>query len=114
MAKHTELVSLNKSKSCLRKCISYKNIFFSFLLLVCIPFLLESQLGESQAFTEDRTKLAAALDAAEAKNAQHAQSADDFAAREAEFKRLAAQTTEQLDRIINDVTRVLSKGTIAG
>ena len=75
---------------------------------------LESQLGESQAFTEDRTKLAAALDAAEAKNAQHAQSADDFAAREAEFKRLAAQTTEQLDRIINDVTRVLSKGTIAG
>ena len=75
---------------------------------------LEYQLGESQAFTEDRTRLAAALDAAEAKNAQHVQSADDFAAREAEFKRLAAQTTEQLDRIINDVTRVLSKGTIAG
>ncbi|MEP1231086.1 MAG: DUF4164 family protein [Litorimonas sp.] len=64
---------------------------------------LEKTAVDSQAFTEDRSRLATELDVAKSQN-------EKYMAREAEFNRLADVTTQELDRVIADVQRALEKG----
>jgi len=64
---------------------------------------LEKAEQDGQAFSEDRARLASELDLAKSQNEQHQ-------AREAEFSALAAQTTQELDRVIADVQRALQAG----
>jgi len=64
---------------------------------------LEKAAVDSEAFSEDRARLASELDLAKSQNEQ-------FAARETEFNRLATETTQELDRVIADVQRALDKG----
>lgn len=58
--------------------------------------------NESENFVEDRAKLAQALDEAKARGAQ-------FDGREAEFRRLADETTNELDQVIAKVQNVLER-----
>jgi len=64
---------------------------------------LEKTAGDSEAFSEDRARLASELDVAKSQN-------EHLTAREAEFNRLADETTQELDRVIADVERALNKG----
>jgi len=80
---------------------------------------LESQLKDSDAFREDRVKLASELDRVSADAQAQAQKfesaaqdfearAQSFEAREAEFDRLAAQTEAELERAITQFSQVMN------
>jgi len=71
---------------------------------------LEKAAGDSQAFTEDRARLASELDLAKSENEKLAEQSERYQNREAEFQRLADATTQELDRVIADVERALAKG----
>jgi len=64
---------------------------------------LEKVAADSQAFTQDRSRLAAELDVVKSQN-------EKLMARDAEFNRLADATTQEIDRVIADVHRALDKG----
>jgi len=58
--------------------------------------------SESESFAVDRTKLANELDEAKAKEAHYSD-------RELEFRRLADETTAELDKVISKVQNVLER-----
>ncbi len=58
--------------------------------------------AESKSFVEDRSRLAQELDDAKAKETS-------FQSREAEFSRLASETTAELDQVIAKVRNVLER-----
>lgn len=58
--------------------------------------------SESENFVEDRAKLAQALDESKAKQVQ-------YDGRETEFRRLADETTAELDQVIAKVQNVLER-----
>jgi len=58
--------------------------------------------SESESFAEDRTRLANELDESKAKEAH-------FSDREIEFRRLADETTAELDQVIAKVQNVLER-----
>lgn len=66
---------------------------------------LEGVAKDSEAFSEDRARLAAELDAAKAE-AQEREAA--FKSRETEFNALAGETAQELDRVIGVVRMALS------
>ncbi len=68
---------------------------------------LEKTANDSQAFNEDRARLASELDMAKSQNEQFEARAAAHDSRELEFNRLAEATTQELDRVIADVQRVL-------
>ena len=71
---------------------------------------LEQAATDSEAFSEDRARLASELDVAKSENEQFAAREQQYQSREAEFNRLASETTQELDRVIADVQRALDKG----
>ncbi len=64
---------------------------------------------ESANFVEDRAKLAQQLDDAKAREADMASRAANYSEREAEFQRLADETTAELDQVIAKVQNVLER-----
>ena len=63
---------------------------------------LERIAAESESFKSDRAAMAASLDTAKSREAE-------FSAREAEFTQLADATTKELDTVIRQVQKALSK-----
>lgn len=63
---------------------------------------LEKVAAESQEFGKDRARLAQMLDVSAAR-------AKEFDVREAEFSKLADETTEELDRVIKQVRFALGQ-----
>jgi len=63
---------------------------------------LKSVASESENFVEDRARLAQELDDAKANEAKYSD-------REAEFRRLADETTAELDQVITKVQNVLER-----
>jgi len=61
---------------------------------------LERESVESQSFEQDRAALAAKLDEAKSRE-------EDYQAREKEFAQLADETTQELDRVIRQVSSAL-------
>lgn len=70
---------------------------------------LEAQTQEASVFTQDRARLASELDEAKSKNEQFATRIETAAAREIEFAQLAEVTTQEIERVINDVERALGR-----
>ncbi len=64
---------------------------------------LERQSEDAQSFKEDRARLAAQLDEAAARE-------KSFKEREAEFSKLADETTRTLDSVISQVVHALGEG----
>lgn len=65
--------------------------------------------SESASFVEDRAKLAQELDNAKAREADMQSRAASYGEREAEFQRLADETTAELDQVIAKVQNVLER-----
>jgi len=64
---------------------------------------LEQQSIDAQSFKDDRVRLAAQLDEATARE-------EGFKQREAEFRKLADETTLTLDSVISQVVQALGEG----
>ena len=69
---------------------------------------LEAASEQSEAFMEDRARLAQALDAATAKQKSLEASNAGWAAKEKEFAALADETMQELDAVIRQVQHALT------
>lgn len=65
--------------------------------------------SESEGFVEDRARLAQELDDAKARESDFEAHAASYRDREAEFQRLANETTAELDQVIAQVQNVLER-----
>lgn len=71
---------------------------------------LEKASADSEAFTQDRARLARQLDESKARQQELEDGNQRLLARENEFKALADETMQELDAVISQVRHALSDG----